>query len=357
MSKTPARAVFAIPGDLAAPTGGYAYDRRVLALLHDHGVVARHVALPGSFPRPTANDLATTRTLLLARAPNEVLLVDGLAWGALPRDLAASLGPGIVALCHHPLGLETGLAPEESAALIATERATLSVADHIVVSSAMTAATLLRDFGASADKITVAEPGVDRAPPARGSGGGPLEILAVGSVVPRKGYDVLAQALATLTDLDWRLRIAGALDRASAYAQGLRAQIEAAGLEDRITLAGAVDDDTLAAMYDRADLFVSASHYEGYGMVLTEALVRGLPLVASTGGAAAETVPDAAALKIPPGDAPALAQALRRAISDSALRATLARGATQAADRLPTWTDAAARVAGALRMVAERMPS
>ena len=353
MNQPPVRAIFAIPGDLATPTGGYAYDRRVLALLGEYGIDASLLTLPGSFPRPGAQDLAITRQALSAVSPDDVLLIDGLAWGAMPVDLAAALGSNIVALCHHPLGLESGLSKPQADALIANETITLSFAAKVIVTSHSTRATLIAQFGLAPEKIVVAEPGTDPAPRAIGSGGQSLNILAVGSIVQRKGYDLLVEALAGLRDLDWRLRIVGAQDRAPSCVQALRAQIAEAGLEERIILVGGASDEELGALYHSADLFVSASRYEGYGMVLTEALARGLPIIASTGGAAADTLPDGAGLKIAPDDAPALRQALRRALSDSALRAQLAQAASAAAQNLPSWNDAANIIAQTLRAIAD----
>jgi len=352
VSKQPVRAIFAIPGDLATPTGGYAYDRRVLALLGEYGIDARLLTLPGSFPRPGAEDLEITRQALSAVSPDDVLLIDGLAWGATPVEIAGALGAKIVALCHHPLGLESGLSQAQADALIANETMNLAFAAKVVVTSHSTRATLIAQFGVDPEKIVVAEPGTDPAPRAIGGGSEVLNILAVGSIVQRKGYDLLVEALAGLQDFDWRLRIVGALDRAPDCVQALRAQIAAAGLEERIILGGATDAE-LDALYHNADVFVSASHYEGYGMVLTEAMARGLPIIASTGGAAADTLPDGAGLKIPPNDAPALREALRRALSDSALRAQLAQAASAAALSLPTWNDAANIIAQTLRAVAD----
>jgi glycosyltransferase involved in cell wall biosynthesis len=124
-----------------------------------------------------------------------------------------------------------------------------------------------------------------------------------------------------------------------------------AGLDGQITLLGAVDDDRLQTLYSAADLFVLASRYEGYGMVLTEAMTRGLPIVCTTGGAAAETVPDGAALKVEPGDARALMWQLGRAIEDQKLRRSLADAAWAAAGGLPTWEDTARRIAAAVKGV------
>ncbi len=344
--------VFAIPGDIDLPTGGYAYDRRLLAEWRLMDVEARHLALPGSFPNPTPEDFSQTGRLILSQPFDAVLLIDGLAYGAFPESIAAGLAGRVVALVHHPLALETGTPPERAAALMASETAALRHASAVVVTSPATARLLIADFGVHETKITVAVPGVDEAPRATGAAeGDPLRLLAVGSLVPRKGYDVLVAALGTIANRDWWLTIIGAPDRAPATARALQEQIAAAGLQDRIVLAGAVDHDALARAYHDADLFVMPSLFEGYGMVLTEALARGLPILCTTGGAAAETAPDAAALKVPPGDVAALASALATLLDDRALRARMADAAWAAAATLPRWRDTATIVAETCRKV------
>jgi glycosyltransferase involved in cell wall biosynthesis len=348
----PLEIAFCIPGDLSLPTGGYAYDRELMAHLPAHGVIAHHVALPGGFPAPSAADIAETGGLIMQEPPERLLLIDGLAYGAFPPGPAAGLAGRVVALVHHPLGLETGLPAERAAFLHGNERQTLSFARHVIATSKATAATLVAEFGVKQDAITVAEPGVTAAPRATGGGGDMLHLLAVGSIVPRKGHDVLVEALATLADLPWLLTIAGADDRSPETAAALKAQIAASGLEGCITLTGALSDDGIAGLYAGADVFVMASHYEGYGMVLTEALARGLPIVTTTGGALAETAPEAACLKVPPADAAALAGAIRSMLIDEKLRRQKADAAWALAANLPRWHDTAAVVAGALKRIA-----
>ena len=345
------QALFAIPGDLATPTGGYAYDRRVLALLPELGVDVRHLALPGSYPAPTAPDLDATKQALASIPSVAVLLIDGLAYGAIPADLIRRLQRPVVALVHHPLCLETGLTAARQEELRRLETEALALARHVVVTSAATARTLAGSFGVSQRRITVSEPGTDPAPRAKGTGR-PLQLLAVGSVVPRKGYDILIEALRPLTHIDWRLDIAGALDRSTDTARRVLLAIDAAGLAGRVTLHGALDEGRLAELYDRADLFVMPSLYEGYGMALAEALARGLAIVCTTGGAAAETVPDDAALKVAPGDARALMWVLGRALEDRALRQGLSNAAWAAGARLPRWPDTARRIAEVIERVA-----
>lgn len=342
------RIVFAIPGDIDLPTGGYGYDRRLLREWREARIEARHLALPGGFPFPDEAALARTEELLASTADDDILLVDGLAFGAFPEALAARFSERLIALVHHPLALETGLAPGQAEALRLSERAALRHTRRVVASSPSTAAILTADFGVAADRIATAEPGVDPAPRATGSdGAGPLHLLAVGSLIPRKGYDVLLDAIALIADRDWRLTIAGSPNHAPATAAALSARIDAAGLADRISLAGAVGPEKLDELYEKADLFVMPSLFEGYGMVLTEALARGLPVVCTLSGAGADRVPDEAALKVPPGDTAALAKALARLIDAPAERRARADAAWAAAGSLPRWHDTARIVAKA----------
>jgi glycosyltransferase involved in cell wall biosynthesis len=339
---------FCIPGDLSLPTGGYRYDREVMVRLEKQGVSARHVVLPGSFPAPSLLDLQDSEAILSQVSPRETMLIDGLALGAMPPAIIARIPHRIVALVHHPLGLEAGLSAERAAFLIDNERSVLSLVRHIIVTSPATARTLVHDFGVPGSRLSVAEPGTERAARAAGTGK-PLQILAVGAISARKAYGNLVQALAKVSLVDWRLTIAGSLTLSPSATADLRATIAREGLDDRVALTGALADDGLAQLYAQADLFAMSSLYEGYGMALTEALARGLPIVTSSGGAAVDTVPDAAALKVPPGDVPALTTALATVMTDAALRRRMADAAWAAAALLPTWDDTAATIADALK--------
>ena len=341
------RAVFAVPGDIETATGGYAYNRRVLELLPTYGVPVSLVELPASFPAPAAADLALSERRLAGTPRDAVLLIDGLAFGALPADLIRRLDRPVVALVHHPLSLETGLSEDRRRELRDSERAALALARHVIVTSPLMARTLASDFAVPSKKIRVAEPGTDPATRATGTGT-PMQLLAVGAVSGRKGYGVLVEALAPLRNLDWRLRIVGALDRDPVAVASLETAIEAAGLDDRISLAGTVVPATLDRFYESADIFVMPSLFEGYGMVLAEAMSRGLPIVCTTGGAAGETVPHGAAIKVPPGDVKALSDAIASLLRSRKLRTRLADVSWDAGRKLPTWNETARRVAAAL---------
>ena len=278
-------------------------------------------------------------------------MIDGLALGAMPATILAGLPHKTIALVHHPLGLEAGLDPARAAFLLANEKAVLAAVAHIVVTSEATQRILMGDFDVPERRITVAEPGTSRALRAVGTGQ-PIQILAVGAVSPRKAYGLLVAALAPLTALDWHLTIAGSLERSPEAVSQLKAIITDNALTNRVTLAGAIDDVRLESLFARSDLFAMASLFEGYGMALAEALAHGLPIVTSSGGAAAETVPDAAAIKVPSGDALALSTALGLILSDAAMRRRMADASWAAGALLPTWDDTTHTIAEAIKAIA-----
>jgi glycosyltransferase involved in cell wall biosynthesis len=276
------------------------------------------------------------------------VLIDGLALGALPERLLERIAGPVVALCHHPLALETGIPTETARQLEASERAALAMARHVITTSNATAAILTADFGVPAARVSVARPGTDPAPRATGSGGAACQIIAVGSLTPRKGHDRLLRALAGHRTLPWRLGIVGpARDRRAAAE--LRVLIAGLGLGDRVELAGAMPPPELAGAYGRADLFALASCFEGFGMAYAEAMAHGLPVVGLRSAAVEEATAGAARLVAPAE----LSAALAALIADRAGRRALADRCWAAAEALPRWPETAAIVAGVLRRAGE----
>lgn len=331
-----------VPGRLSTLTGGYAYDRRILTGLAQRGWRVRAHELDPSFPNPSSQALEQAARVLDAIPSRRALVIDGLALGGMPELVErAAHRLRLIALIHHPLALETGLAATEAARLEAAERRALAVVEQVIATSPTTARALARD-GLPGERIAVVRPGTDAAPLAVGSGSGDLALLCVATLTPRKGHTLLVEALAELRDLPWHLTCVGSTTRHAQTASALAQRVEALGLGGRVELTGELDEAALAERFHRAAVFVLASHYEGYGMVFDEALARGLPIVATRAGAVAETVPSAAALLVPVGDRAALADALRRLASDPELRARLRIGAREARACLRSWASAAA---------------
>jgi len=331
-----ARAVLAIPGDLATPTGGYAYARQLLAGAKATGLDLVHWPLPGGWPNPSDAGLSETERRLSLTPGGWPVIVDGLALGAMPDRLLQTLRGPLVALCHHPLALETGLDRETAAHLADTERNALAHAARVITTSQATATTLVTDYGVEISRITVAPPGTELSRRSTCSGEPVAQILSVGSLVPRKGHDRLLAALSHLTALDWRLTIAGADDRDAAHAAELKSLARRVGLAGRVRFVGAADAATLEALWGATDIFALASRHEGFGMVYAEAIAHGVAVVGTTAGAIAEATMGAAVL-VDPDDETALAAALGELISDADARRSLADMAWHAAGSLPRW--------------------
>jgi glycosyltransferase involved in cell wall biosynthesis len=334
---------FAIPGDIATLTGGYAYDRRLLGGLRARGLTVEHLPLPGRYPRPSQEELAYADAALAALPDGATVLLDGLAYGVLDASAARQRDRlRLIALCHHPLALETGISAQDALQLVASERAALQAARAVVVTSPHTAELVHAHFGVSTTRIQVALPGTDPQPFAPCAGTPPL-LLTVATLTRRKAHDVLIAALAQVRELPWQARFVGGAGFDPAWSAALRAQVSAAALEERITFVGDVTD--LGAEYQAADLFVLPSLFEGYGMVFSEALAAGLPIVAARAGAVPTVVPPDAGLLVPANDSDALAAALSQVLRDATLRQHLQQGARHAAMTLPRWDDTARIVA------------
>ena len=351
MTSRPRSLVFIVPGSIDTATGGYGYDRRMISGLEALGWAISLFELAAGFPQPDAAARQHAVGVMASIPEEAIVLVDGLALGALAAEAEReSARLRLVALVHHPLAAELGIASETAASLRASERRALASVRLTIVTSPATAEAL-GDYGVAPEHIAVVEPGTDPAPLAHGSPSACVSMLSVAALVPRKGHDILFRALAALPNRNWHLTCVGPMDRHPETTARLREQLRAAGLEDRVQLGGEVDRAALDAQYDAADLFVLPTRFEGYGMAVAEALARGLPIVSTATGAIGTIVGEEAGLIVPPGDEDALRAALSLVLNDADLRQRLARGAARVRTRLPTWETAAANMARALRRV------
>ena len=328
-----------IPGPIDQNTGGYLYDARVAAGLRAQGWRVQVHSLAGRFPEPDAVAQGALTAALSSMEDGAWVVVDGLAGGGLPGPLHLERNRlCLVALVHHPLADETGTSHALRDRFEASETAALAACRGVITTSATTARRVA-DLGVSSDRIKVVVPGTEPALPARGPQ--PREsphLLCVATVTPRKGHDVLLNALHRVRNLKWTCACVGSLARDPKWAAHVLAQRTALGLQDRVTFTGEVD--SLEPAYAAASAVVLASHYEGYGMVLSEAIARGLPVVSTTGGAIPETVPADAGVLVEPGDAEALGDALA-GVLDPVRRARLASAARRHARQFPDWSETA----------------
>lgn len=342
--------VFAYPGRLDLNTGGYAYDRRIIAGLSELGWEVQMLALGKGFPVPSAEVKCEAERGLSALPDGTLVFIDGLAFGVLDDWAGRSADRlRIVALVHHPLALETGLDAEQQTRFKHQERLALTYACRIVVTSPATARELLDQYRVEPGKLTVAIPGTEPAPISPG-GGDPPHIVSIGTLTRRKGHDVLLPALKMVEDLQWTATIVGSRDLDPSIATALEQQLDRLRLSDRVVLAGECADSRLVLA--TADIFALASRYEGYGMVFAEALSQGLPIIACHAGAIPDVVPDDAGMLVPVDDVAAFSHALRRLLEDPAERRRYAQAALAAGSKLPGWEITARTISTALEACA-----
>lgn len=344
---------FLVAGDPEQLTGGYRYDARIAEALGARGIDVRTVGLEGRFPDADAVAGESLSTELL-RIPDEaIVVIDGLVMGSLPERLAPHRRRlRIAALVHHPLADEYGIAARVAARLRGTEQRALGLAWRVIATSRFTARRLEHAYGVRSEVMRVVEPGVDRCVGPTGIATGTPRLLCVATLIPRKGHLVLVDALARIVDLPWECDLIGDETRDLRHAQRVREAVAEHHLTDRVHLFGAVSERDLRRAYATAWLLVLPSFFEGYGMVVSEALACGLPVVATDGGALRETLPDEAGMRVEVGNPAALADALEEMLADPALRDQRARGARRAGARLRTWQAAGDEFACALGLPA-----
>jgi glycosyltransferase involved in cell wall biosynthesis len=291
------------------------------------------LTVAGDWPRP--DDASALEQTLAGIPDGDVVLIDGLVGCGVPEVVVPHARRlKLAVLVHLPLADETGLDPETARLLDGKERQVLRAASAVIATSPTAANTIKARHGLAAVHVVV--PGTDPAPEAAGTDG-VSELLCVASITPRKGHDLLIRALQKI-DYEWRLVCAGPI----------RPFVETLPEDDRVSYPGPLVGEALTRAYDSADLFVLASRNETYGMVVTEALARGLPVIASA-------VPDAlgdGGLLVPAGDENALEAALTRWFQDQEFRAGLRVKALRRRAQLSTWdesTEDLRRVLASLR--------
>lgn len=341
---------FAVPGSLETLTGGFLYDKAIVTGLRARGWSVNVLDVGTGFPCPDETVLLGAAKALRDEATTAPLVVDGLALGALPeaaRQVSATRP--LIGLVHHPLFLEAGHPADIRDHLFESERSALSHTRHVITTSRETRDRVAADFQVPCTRITNVDPGIKRPetlPAYRETVH--VNILSVGTLVPRKGHDRLIKALATLRDHPWTLRIIGSAEFDPGYAQSLSALVTSLDLVDRVIFAGKVSDADLEDHYRASDLFALASEYEGYGIAYAEAILRGLPVVGTTGGAIKDTVPQGAGILVPPNDADALGAALKDMLANPQHRGIFAATARRSGSHFQTWDAAVSRFASIL---------
>jgi glycosyltransferase involved in cell wall biosynthesis len=337
--------------DPSLPSGGNTFDRRVSHGLSLLGWSVVEYEIPGAWPQPSDAALVALAEVVSALPDRAVVMLDGLIASAAPQMLLPHTERlRLVVLVHMPLGHEP--LPDEADEVRAGERRALSAATVVITTSDWTRRRLMHLYGLRPERIRVCRPGAESADiaPGTAAGGG---LLCVAAVLPGKGHDVLVDALATVADMAWECVCVGTLDRAPDFVAGIGRQVHELRLDGRISFPGPRFGASLAQTYAAADLVILASRAETYGMVLTEALARALPVIATNVGGVPEAVGvnddgQVPGILPPPGDTVAFGQALRTWLTDPQLRSRLRHGARERRATLAGWDATASAVAACL---------
>lgn len=315
------RVVLLSPGDPEQRTGGYLYNKRLVRAWTELGLQAE--ILPLSWPL-ALGDAARVAAL----GPEVCVLADGLLWESLRLSRPAAV------LVHSFRVWEPGQ-PQEA---LEEELAALGRAAGLICTGPEVRGIL----AAAGLQSALALPGTEGHPGPRPSG--TPRLLCAATLTRRKGHARLLRALAELQDLPWTLDCVGSLDREPQTAQAVAELIQALGLEERVRLLG--ESTQMRAHYHQAHALVHAAHHEAFGMVLSEAVAHGRPVLTTPAGAL-ETLPEQAVLLLD-----GQLSGLRDYLSDPALREALYEGAQGAS--LPTWQDTGRAVWRALESMEAR---
>ncbi len=293
-----------IYGSLDTLTGGYLYDKHLVAQLHAGGDEIVIFSLPWrNYVRHLGDNFSAELWLKLKDAEIDLLIQDELTHPSalwLNRRLQKAANYPIVSLIH--LLRFTEWRPAWQNRLYRwLEKAYLRSVDGLIYNSQDSRRHVERLIGGGKPSV-VAYPGRDHLPASSSTSSStfsspkltrqPLHIISVGNVVRRKGLHILMAALAQLPASagQWQLTVIGGLEFEPAYSAGIQAAIRKNGWEERVKLLGALPNEQVAPYLRQADLFVMASQYEGFGIVYLEAMGAKLPVIASTAGAAGEII-------------------------------------------------------------------
>lgn len=350
-----------VPGNIHHHSGGNAYNAKLVRGMTQLGADVEVVPVDGAWPEPSAKDRRRFGGLIGAWGPEAeqepaVDIVDGLVAVGVPDELeyAAKAGQHAWVLAHMTVDVTEDPGP------LKREARSMRAASGIISTSTSTAAILRERHGLAG--IRVALPGVD---PARvASGSRPPHLIVVAAHLPNKDQLLTVEALALLKDLEWSAAMVGSDQADPAYAAEVRAAVASNGLDDRLRITGELLGDALERAWDAADLSLLVSRVEAFGMVVTESLARGIPVVVRQGTGAEEALGLAglmnddggarlpgAAVPLVPGDRenPArLAGVLRRWLQDQAAKDEWRAAALAARDRLPGWDQTARTVLDAV---------
>jgi len=349
------RVALVLYGGLDLISGGFLYDRLLVEYLRRQGEEVEIVSLPWrSYAGGLLDNLSPSLRRRLASLRADVILQDELAHPSLfrlNRNLELQGGPSVVAIVHHLRCSEVRPAWQNHFYRLVEQRYLASV-NAFIFNSRATQKTV-EDLVGQGRPSVLAYPGANRFAvaltredlAARSKEPGPLRLLFLGNVIPRKGLHTLLSALALLPREVWQLNVVGSLEVDLPYVRQIRRQIATAGLGGRVNFTGVLGQEALASCLAKSQVLAVPSSYEGFGIVYLEGMAFGLPALATTAGGAVEIITSGRdGFLVPPGDYGSLARHLGTLMHDRDLLLAMSLAAQARFASHPTWEDAGAAV-------------
>jgi len=317
---------FLVTGDINALTGGYLYNKKIAEGLTQRGFLVQMISLPGpeSDKQKTENEcLAQFRKL----ERGSHVLADSLVMGTLHRVIRKFRDRlDIVGLVHLPVTFDP-VSGDRNKILAGFELEAMNNVRHLIVTGRYMMKMLV-NAGVSPERISLVEPGVDNFPRKQDYALLPYELLCISNYSPLKAQLVLIKALSRLRNRNWSLQLYGNRSTGREYLAELESRISNEKLADRVRIHDKLDHGEITAPFLKSDLFVLPSLFESYGMVLTESLAHGIPVVTTMGGNIPETVPSSMGIFTRPGNAEDLTSALDELFTDQKKYSSLCKAAS-----------------------------
>ena len=349
------RVALVLYGGLDFMSGGFLYDRLLVEYLRHRGEEVEIVSLPWrSYAGGLLDNLSPSVRRRLSSIRADVILQDELAHPSLfrlNRSLERPGRPPVVAIVHH-LRCSEARPPWQNRLYRLVERRYLTSVNAFIFNSRATQKTV-EDLVGQGKPSVLAYPGANRFTlhltredlVARSKEPGPLRLLFLGNVIPRKGLQTLLSALALLPREAWQLTVVGSMEVDAVYVRQIHRQIAAAGLNGQVNFTGTLGKKELASCLARSHVLAVPSSYEGFGIVYLEGMAFGLPALATTAGGAKEIITAGRdGFLVPPGDIGALAEHLGTLMHDRDLLLTMSLAAQTRFASHPTWEDAGAAI-------------
>ena len=326
---------FLLSGDINSLTGGHLYNRHMVEGLKQKGHRVKVLRLDESTILTHAIELKSS-SYFNTLPPGSCVLIDSLVLGNIPGALKKySEKLTFIGLIHLPLTYNP--LPGKNRKHIATrEVKAMMFTRHLVVTGRFTL-RMLMEAGISHEKISLIEPGVENYPRKRYYADLPSVLLCISNYSQIKDQLLLVRAINKLRYNKWTLHMYGNTNTEKPYVTRLKSIIANKKMNDRILLHDSIDRNNISEAFLASDLFVLPSRFETYGMVLTEALAHGLPVVTTNSGNIPDTVPQTMGVFTEPGNLDSLVSAITLLFTNSQHYQSLCMAASGYYRQAKTW--------------------